>query len=746
MKEFINDYYRLFCSKYAEDICRFVNGYDFREPGGEFSDFYEYSESSARMANHYWRKNKSSKFTMSEIWVAIQDLFYVMGYDFKDVFQNIIISLCDDKAKHETAKLAMTECEPIFKHVVYKHFCLPENPQNGKLTLGTVSYALGDFLLEHSSGYHFYWSVAILANARNLACHETTPKPLNDSDIFRLRILRYIISVVVGIVAILNKYKPAVETFSPIREPLKVKIMTVASEDVTITDVAWGQDESDKMSIGKIEGAEIREFEIKIQRHKPIFFDIKYAHNGETKTASYSPSLDFNDNADYVLEICIPNAKYNCRFKKIDIVIPKDGKYKEIADSQVPYILSEETSLLSCTDFTDDNDKSRDVNLYKHYKQYEDGSLFFERDDFIEEGTLEVSGKLLKLSCMLKEGDRDDFGITLFWQCEIIEVEEITSEGWESMMSGSDSSLLDLSNLSLCTNLLTSINNDRIRARLNLSSSQAIFHQFNIWGVKESTFIHQDFEEIKLPPCFFVQPSAFAENRCLKRLYCAHMDLIGPSAFQNCVSLQRVYNDKPDDIVTVCRQAFKNCVNLRAIEISSNPGEEAFSGCTKLRSVKFNNRLIDQLHGTIEKITELPKGVFYGCEALESIEIPDTVVKIGSRAFYGCALKSVTIPRSVKVICEEAFAECSFLEEICFEDISTLKEIHTKAFVGCNLQYIYAGLDHVGNVAKLSIREFSDKYSSKLTESDIFDDTPKYDRLISNIKKTFVNALSSSEE
>lgn len=333
MKEFINDYYRLFCSKYAEDICRFVNGYDFTKTGGEFDGFYKYSESSAHMANPYWRN--SAKFTISEIWTAIQDLFYVMDFDFKDVFQKIIRSLCDGEATEEVASLAMVKCESIFKYVVYKYFCLPENEKDGKLTLGTVSYALSDFLRQHSNGYHFYWSIAVLTNARNLACHEETPKPIDDSDDFRLRILRYIISVVVGIVAILNKYKQDRKRFDPICEPLKVKIMTVASEDITVTEVAWGQDESDKMSIGKIEGAEIREFEIKIQRHKPIFFDIKYVHNGETKTASYSPSLDFNDNADYALEICIPEAKYNCRFKKIDIAIPKDGKYKEIADSQV---------------------------------------------------------------------------------------------------------------------------------------------------------------------------------------------------------------------------------------------------------------------------------------------------------------------------------------------------------------------------------------------------------------------------
>lgn len=249
MKEFINDYYRLFCSKYAEDICRFVNGYDFRKPGGEFDEFYKYSESSGNKNYHHWSTNESSRFTILEIWTAIQDLFYVMDYDLKDVFQKIIISLCDGEATEEVAFLAMVQCEQILKYVVYRHFGLPENHKNGMPTLGTVSHALRNFLLEHSNGYHFYWSLAILANARNIACHE--PKPIDDSDISRLRILQYVIYVVVGVVAILNKYKQDRKRFDPICEPLNVKIMTVASEDVTVTDVACSQDESDKKSMEK---------------------------------------------------------------------------------------------------------------------------------------------------------------------------------------------------------------------------------------------------------------------------------------------------------------------------------------------------------------------------------------------------------------------------------------------------------------------------------------------------------------
>ncbi len=55
-------------------------------------------------------------------------------------------------------------------------------------------------------------------------------------------------------------------------------------------------------------------------------------------------------------------------------------------------------------------------------------------------------------------------------------------------------------------------------------------------------------------------------------------------------------------------------------------------------------------------VTEIANEEFYGCDTLKSVTIPDTVTRIGNRAFCGTSLESVTIPNSVRIIGVEAFA------------------------------------------------------------------------------------------
>ena len=57
--------------------------------------------------------------------------------------------------------------------------------------------------------------------------------------------------------------------------------------------------------------------------------------------------------------------------------------------------------------------------------------------------------------------------------------------------------------------------------------------------------------------------------------------------------------------------------------------------------------------------------VFDRCASLTSINIPESVTKIGWYAFYGCkSLTSITIPNSMTKIGWYAFAGCSNLREI----------------------------------------------------------------------------------
>lgn len=66
-----------------------------------------------------------------------------------------------------------------------------------------------------------------------------------------------------------------------------------------------------------------------------------------------------------------------------------------------------------------------------------------------------------------------------------------------------------------------------------------------------------------------------------------------------------------------------------------------------------------------ESVTKIGKGAFSGCFALTSINIPNSVTKIRDFAFRWCeALTSINIPDSVTGIGKGAFSGCKNLKEI----------------------------------------------------------------------------------
>ena len=64
-------------------------------------------------------------------------------------------------------------------------------------------------------------------------------------------------------------------------------------------------------------------------------------------------------------------------------------------------------------------------------------------------------------------------------------------------------------------------------------------------------------------------------------------------------------------------------------------------------------------------VTKISNSAFAGCDFIESIELPDTIVEISPYAFYGCySLTTVTIGNSVTSIGDCSFSWCSSLTSI----------------------------------------------------------------------------------
>jgi hypothetical protein len=57
-----------------------------------------------------------------------------------------------------------------------------------------------------------------------------------------------------------------------------------------------------------------------------------------------------------------------------------------------------------------------------------------------------------------------------------------------------------------------------------------------------------------------------------------------------------------------------------------------------------------------ESITELSEGCFANCVSLESIDIPDSVIKVGKECFNGSGINTITLGKHVEEVGEKAFA------------------------------------------------------------------------------------------
>lgn len=170
---------------------------------------------------------------------------------------------------------------------------------------------------------------------------------------------------------------------------------------------------------------------------------------------------------------------------------------------------------------------------------------------------------------------------------------------------------------------------------------------------------------------------------------------IGVGIFSNCTSLKSV--ELPDGVTRIGEQAFMECSALQNITIPSGVksiGVHAFSG-SALTSITLPDSVEEignapffecrQLKNVVigGKLTSIGVSVFYGCDSLEIITMPNTVTTIGEKAFYGCKnLEEIAIPDGVTSIGEYAFAGCQKLTEVVIPDSVT--SIGKSAFHWCD--------------------------------------------------------------
>ena len=100
--------------------------------------------------------------------------------------------------------------------------------------------------------------------------------------------------------------------------------------------------------------------------------------------------------------------------------------------------------------------------------------------------------------------------------------------------------------------------------------------------------------------------------------------------------------------------------------------KEAFKGCDKLEEIVMP-----------KKLKKIDSEAFQGCSSLTKLTLPDSVMSIRDEAFRGCSgLTELTLPNSVASIGDSAFAYCSGLTELTLPN--SITSIGYSAFYGCS--------------------------------------------------------------
>ena len=191
----------------------------------------------------------------------------------------------------------------------------------------------------------------------------------------------------------------------------------------------------------------------------------------------------------------------------------------------------------------------------------------------------------------------------------------------------------------------------------------------------------------------YIPPSCFANCTALRTLNLPNTVIgLREYAFSGCTQLTGL--DLPSGLTTIGNHAFEDCRSLSLISFPSSLTtirQYAFSGCRAISTVTIGdgvsiekyafNNCVSLISAFLGNNVTLDQFVFNNC-ALVSVVLPDNLSTIPNGCFKNCgALSSITWPRTLTSIGDQAFFGCRFVDaDYTVELPATVTSIGSAAF------------------------------------------------------------------
>ena len=217
------------------------------------------------------------------------------------------------------------------------------------------------------------------------------------------------------------------------------------------------------------------------------------------------------------------------------------------------------------------------------------------------------------------------------------------------------------------------------------SSVGAVTFNNKVEKIGKYGFAYCAFTELALPESLkSIGEMAFSGNYLTELVLPDSVEALSYNAFNNSSKLSSVTLSK--SLANVDGNPFSSCPLLTEIKVADgNTNIEIANGClinNATHSLIAFSANSDDLNVVVpDGIERIEKGAFSEF-AIQSVKLPDSIKVICDNAFYNCtALTSINLPEGLKEIGVDCFSDCALLEGVAIP--STLEVLGASAFYRC---------------------------------------------------------------